>query len=220
MTLPGGLVPANVKGWFASRLDPGAADGAAVVTLPDVSGNGFNIPQSIASRRYIHRANHYGALSAWQAEANGVSGYQRAWGATITEPYTIFRVVEITGPMNTDYCISSGFSKSQKHMVGISGGTRYVMEQEGIGQHIYGGVPQSNQLVVLRAEYASTDKLFVNGVQVMPANSNAGDDASIGCTIGCRENWQRGIVGFDCEYGFALGVGLVGVEAELLSIYG
>lgn len=216
MTLPGGLLSGDVVAWYAARLDPGAADGAAVPTLPDVSGNGQDISQPTSSKRFTHRANHYGALSTWEAN---LDCYKKQWGSTINEPFTIFAVVELTGPLTTDYCIFSGYSKPQKHMTGITNNDdRWIMEQEGTGQHIYGGSPQPNTLYVLRAEYGSVDKLFANGVEVI--NGNAGNDASIGATIGCRENEQRHFPGFISEWGMAFGVGLTAVETDLRTIYG
>lgn len=212
MTLPGGLDQSDVVAWYAARLDAGASDGQPVPQLIDVSGNGKNATALNSSRRFTYNA----ALTAWEAN---IDCYKRAWGLTVTEPFTIFSVVKITGPMNTDYCIHSGHTKPQKHMTGIyNGNHQFVMEQEGTGQHIYGGSPQSNQLYVLRSEYADIDRLYVNGA--LEIEGDAGNDASIGATIGCRENDQRHVIGLFYEYGFALGTGLTAVETDLRSIYG
>jgi len=218
MTLPGGLTQSDVVAWYAARLDPGAADGAAVAVLPDVSGNGQDISQGTASKRFTHRANHYGDLSTWEAN---LSVYKRQWGFNVVEPFTIVAVVELTGPMTTDYCIFDGYVRKQKHMTGIANANPdlFVMEQEGIGQHIYGGAPQQNTLYVLRAEYASVDRLYVNGT--LTVEGDAGGDFSIGATIACRSNEERHFIGFYSEWGMVTNADLVAdVEAELLTIHG
>lgn len=210
---------ADVVAYYASRLNAGAADGARVPWLPDISGNARNISQPTTSKQFIARTNHYGSLTTWEAN---LSCYQKQWGITVAEPYSILCVVEVTGPMTTDYCIHSGYSRPQKHMTGISfdNPARWVMEQEGVGTHIYSSVsPVSSTLYVLRSDYGATDKLWVNGVERI--SGNAGNDASIGCTIACRENQERHVIGYFSEYAFIKNQAKVaGAYAELLDIFG
>jgi len=219
--LPGGLTPTDVIAWYDAEQG-----GPQVDPLPDISGNGMDIAQSDPTKQAIWLPAVFNGKAAYEFGAPRV--YKRQW-SSISEPFTLFLVTDIQGPLNIglSYCLASGWNGAGKHAVGIrANGTQWLMEQAGEGQHIYSGkrdtaaYPQNGVTYVLQADFDATDGLSKNGVAII--SGDAGHNPTTGLTLGARENEERHWPGRIAVCGIAPGLSTAqkdAVRADLLAAY-
>jgi len=233
--IPGGIAASKVRCWWAARLLVGLSDGATPSSLQDESGNGNSL---YGSNPGTYKTGIVNDLPVIQFD--GVNDQYRMFWPSAAERITYFFVLKhLTIPVSLgqSFAMASGegltgdkvaFGTSFADVVG--GQANYLMEQAGVGQHVYCGANQldTTNFVYLRARYgagATGDTVFIDGVQQLDGESpgDAGSNSSTGIKLGSREDdtrfWNGQIAEFLCCQGLSNSEE-VAVESALMSVYG
>lgn len=209
MPVPGGVSASKFRVFAWIPWETGFVDNDPVDQLTDWSGNGNHLLDGTGQATY--KEDIINGLPV--LEFDGVDDqYRDSWtsAAERITYFLVFKHLKVWPDAPGDFCMVSGESGgANKVMFGSShdgaSGPFYVIEQSGTGgaAHQFFGTPQKTSFVVHRQRYDSTDRGWEDGVELtnrdLPSSA-AGNNASIGCKLGSREDdsryWNGQLVGF------------------------
>ena len=166
--------------WFDASDESTITDtGGAVDTWADKSGNGYDLTQATAANKPTTGTRTLNGLNV--LDFDGSSDYlQVAFGATLTQPNTIFMVFELESGGGTRF-LYDGIDASNRHVIYRSSGIYRAFA--GVDQ---GGGSADTDPHISRAVFNGTSSsLFIDGSSNI-ATSDFGSQSLTGFTLGAR----------------------------------